>query len=377
MNQPRIFLSPPHLSGNEQAYLSEVFASNWIAPVGPQLAEFERRFAARLGLRYAVAVASGTAALHLALRRVGLKPGDEVLCSAFTFCASANPILYEHARPVFIDADAATWNIDPQLLDDELREASQQNRLPRAAVVVDLLGQSADMDPINEICGRYGIPVIEDAAEALGATYKDRAAGASGWCSAFSFNGNKIITTSGGGILCSNDEQLIEKARHWSTQAKDPGHLYFHSELGFNYRMSNVLAAIGLGQLDVLDDRIAARKRVNLFYQKHLADVPGIRFMPIAEYGEPNYWLSVIRCDAKRFGADVEAIRMALEAENIESRRVWVPLPQLPIYAGCRSRGGAVANAIFSESLCLPSGSALQTEDLERIVGVIRKCCRA
>jgi pyridoxal phosphate-dependent aminotransferase EpsN len=377
MNQPRIFLSPPHLSGNEQAYLSEVFASNWIAPVGPQLAEFERRFAARLGLRYAVAVASGTAALHLALRRVGLKPGDEVLCSAFTFCASANPILYEHARPVFIDADAATWNIDPQLLDDELREASQQNRLPRAAVVVDLLGQSADMDPINEICGRYGIPVIEDAAEALGATYKDRAAGASGWCSAFSFNGNKIITTSGGGILCSNDEQLIEKARHWSTQAKDPGHLYFHSELGFNYRMSNVLAAIGLGQLDVLDDRIAARKRVNLFYQKHLADVPGIRFMPIAEYGEPNYWLSVIRCDAKRFGADVEAIRMALEAENIESRRVWVPLPQLPIYAGCRSRGGAVANAIFSESLCLPSGSALQTEDLERIVDVIRKCCRA
>lgn len=377
MDRPRIYMSPPHMTGNEQQYLADVFASNWIAPVGPHLTEFERRFAERVGVSHAVAVASGTAALHLALRAVGVRPGDEVICSAFTFCASANPILYEQARPVFIDADLASWNLDPHLLEEELREAAGSNRLPRAAVVVDLLGQSADMDAIKEVCGRYGVPVVEDAAEALGASYKQQPVGSLGLCSAFSFNGNKIITTSGGGMLCSNDASLIEKTRHWSTQAKDPGPLYYHSELGFNYRMSNVLAAIGIAQLEKLDERIAIRRGINAYYREHLSDLPGISMMPIASYGEPNYWLSVIRCDEARFGADVEAIRLALEAENIESRRVWVPLPQLPIYAGCRVRGGAVAEAIFRDSLCLPSGSSLQEEDLARIVAVIRSCCRA
>ena len=241
-------------------------------------------------------------------------------------------------------------------------------------MVVDLLGQSADMDAILQLTSQYEVPVIEDAAEALGATYKDRAAGASGWASAFSFNGNKIITTSGGGMLCSNDSELIEKAKHWATQAKDPGPLYYHTELGYNYRLSNVLAAIGLAQLDVLDERIAARRRVCQFYQRTLSGLPGIRFMPKAPYGEPNYWLSVIRIDESQFGASCEAVRLALEAQNIESRRVWVPLHTLPLYTDCRYRGRGVADAIFADSLCLPSGSALTDNDLERIVDVIGQC---
>ncbi len=364
------------MSGNEQSYVADVFASNWIAPVGPHLNEFERRFAERIGVAHAAAVVSGTAALHLVLRRLELSPGDEVICSTFTFCASANPILYEQGRPVFLDADAATWNMDPNLLDEELRELARQGRLPRAVVVVDLLGQSADLDAILEIAGRYDLPVIEDAAEALGATYRDRAAGASGWASAFSFNGNKIITTSGGGMLCSNDAELIDKARHWATQAKDPGPLYYHTELGYNYRLSNLLAAVGLAQLEVLDERIAAKKRVFEFYQDHLGQLPGVDFMPRAPFGEPNYWLSVIRFNESQFGASAEAVRLALEEENIESRRVWVPLHQLPVYRGCRTRGGQVAEAIFADSLCLPSGSALTEEQLTRVVRTIQQCAR-
>jgi dTDP-4-amino-4,6-dideoxygalactose transaminase len=367
----RIYLSPPHMSGREQARIDEVFASNWIAPVGPHLNEFERRFAERLGVAHAAAVASGTAALHLALHRLSLTPDDEVICPTFTFCASANPIRYESARPVFLDVDPLTWNLDPQLLEDELRHCAAQGYLPKAVIVVDLLGQSADIDAILEVTNRYELPVIEDAAEALGATYKGRAAGASGWASVFSFNGNKIITTSGGGMLCSNDAALIEKARHWATQAKDPGPHYFHTELGYNYRLSNVLAAIGLAQLEALDERMAERRHVFEFYQRTLGDLPGIRFMPKADYGEPNYWLTVIRVDEQQFGSSCETIRLALEAQNIESRRVWVPLHTLPLYADCRYRGRGVAESIFADALCLPSGSALTDDDLQRIVDVI------
>jgi len=372
----RIYMSPPHMSGREQQLLADVFASNWIAPVGPDLAEFERRFAERLGVDHAVAVSSGTAALHLALRRLEIDRDDEVVCPTLTFCASANPILYEAGRPVFLDVEPNTWNLDPNLLDEELRAGAAKGRLPRAVMAVDILGQSADMDAITEIAGRYDIPVIEDAAEALGATYKKRQAGASGWASAFSFNGNKIITTSGGGMLCSNDGELIEKARFWSTQAKDPGPLYHHTELGFNYRMSNVLAAIGLAQLDVLDERVAARRRVAAYYQQQLGDLPGVSFNPTASYGEPNAWLTVLCVDESKFGASVEAIRLALESQDIESRRVWVPLHSLPLYQACRYRGGVVAADVFERSLCLPSGSALTDEQLERIVEVIRSCPR-
>ncbi|MCA9167111.1 MAG: aminotransferase class I/II-fold pyridoxal phosphate-dependent enzyme [Planctomycetales bacterium] len=371
MANPRIYMSPPHMSGKEQERVAEVFASNWIAPVGPHLTEFEKRFAEQVGVEHAAAVASGTAALHLALRRLDLAPGSEVICSTFTFCASANPILYEQARPVFIDADPQTWNMDPHLLEDELRSAAAKGTLPRAILVVDLLGQTADMDVINSLAQQYELPVIEDAAEALGATYKGRPAGSLGWASAFSFNGNKIITTSGGGMLCSNDGELIAKARHWATQAKDAGHLYYHSEMGYNYRMSNVLAAIGLAQLEVLPERVAARKRIFEFYRDHFAAIPGITMMPLADYGESNYWLSVVQIDAAQFGADCEQVRLALEADNIESRRVWVPLHQLPIYQNCRHVGGTVSETIFDNSLCLPSGSALTEEDLQRVVAVI------
>ena len=274
------------MSGREQQRIAEVFASNWVAPVGPHLTDFEQQFARRIGVAHAAAVVSGTAALHLALRRLQLTPADEVLCSTFTFCASANPIVYEQAQPVFLDADQVSWNMDPNLLEEELTDAARRGRLPKAIVVVDILGQSADMDPILQLAARYGVPVIEDAAEALGATYKGHEVGAAAWASVFSFNGNKIITTSGGGMLCSNDEALIERAKFWATQAKEPGPLYLHKDLGYNYRLSNVLAAIGLAQLEVLDERVAARQHVFEYYQKRLSALPGVRFLPLAPYGQ-------------------------------------------------------------------------------------------
>ncbi|MDG2384200.1 MAG: aminotransferase class I/II-fold pyridoxal phosphate-dependent enzyme [Pirellulaceae bacterium] len=373
MGQARIYLSPPHMSGREQSLIANVFASNWVAPVGPDLAEFERQFAAKVGVSSAAAVSSGTAALHLALHALKLKPEDEVICSTFTFCASANPITYEGAKPVFIDSDRTSWNLDPNLLSDEIQECADRGKLPKAVLAVDILGQSADMDAIREVVDRYEIPVIEDAAEALGATYKDRPAGASGWASAFSFNGNKIITTSGGGMLCSNDDQLIERAKFWATQAKDAGHLYQHSEIGFNYRLSNVLAAVGLAQLDVLDERVATRRKNFQFYADRLGDLPGVTFMPEADFGHSNRWLTVARIDSLKFGVDCEAIRRKLEEHNIESRRVWIPLHKQVAFSNCRCRGGEVAEEIFSDSLCLPSGTALTRSDLDRICSLIEE----
>jgi dTDP-4-amino-4,6-dideoxygalactose transaminase len=257
-------------------------------------------------------------------------------------------------------------------LADELASCAARGKLPRAIVVVDVFGQSADMDPILEIASRYEIPVIEDAAEALGATYEDRQAGASGWASFFSFNGNKIITASGGGMLCSNDETLLDHAKFLATQARDPTAHYQHSEIGFNYRMSNVLAAIGLGQLDVLEERVAARRKNCDFYRQALEDLPGISLMPEAAYGRSSRWLTVMQIDAEKFGAGPEEIRLHLEAENIESRPVWKPLHMQPVFADCRCRGGAVAERLFQHGLCLPSGSSLSEADLERIVSTIR-----
>jgi pyridoxal phosphate-dependent aminotransferase EpsN len=359
------------MSGREQAYINQVFEENWIAPVGPQLDQFERRFAERIGVAHAVGVASGTAALHLILRHLGLQPGDEVICSSFTFCASANPIVYESAKPVFIDSDWISWNLDPHLLEDELTHCARRGRLPRAVVVVDILGQSADMDAINEIAGRHEIPVIEDAAEALGATYKDRTAGANSWASFFSFNGNKIITTSGGGMICTNDSELADNARFLATQARDPAPYYLHTQIGFNYRLSNVLAAVGLGQLEVLDERVAARRRIRDYYAQHLSSVDGISMMPEAPYGKSNCWITTILIDPQRFGTGCDEVRQALEAENIEARRVWLPMHSQPIFSECRHRGGDVSDEIFRGGLCLPSGSAMTEEDLERTVRTI------
>lgn len=372
----RIYLSPPHLSGYEIELITDAFASNWIAPQGPHLDAFEREFAQLVGISHAVALSSGTAALHLAVRLLNIKPGDEVFCSSLTFIAAASPIVYEGGQPVFIDADRATWNMDPELLRQELHESARRGRWPRAVIVVDLYGQSADYDSILQACAEYDVPLIEDAAEALGATYKGRMAGGFGTLGVFSFNGNKIITTSGGGMLASDDQRLIERARFLATQARDPAPHYQHSTLGYNYRMSNVLAAIGRAQLRVLEDRIAARRRNFECYRQGLGDLPGIEFMPEAVYGRSTRWLTCITIDPEAFGATREEVRVALEAEDIESRPVWKPMHRQPVFAGCRVRGGAVAQDIFEHGLCLPSGSTLTQNDLDRIINIIRSVCR-
>ena len=371
MDRPRLFLSPPHMSGREQAYIDEVFATNYIAPVGPHLQKFEQAFAEVVGLPYAVALSSGTAAIHLALRCLDLSPGDEVLCSSLTFCASANPIVYERATPVFIDSEPSSWNLDPQLVADELKASAACGKLPKAIVAVDILGQSADLDALEAVAHEYGIPIIEDAAEALGGTYRDRPVGQGGWCSTFSFNGNKIITTSGGGMLCSRDRELVERARFLSTQARDPASYYEHSTYGYNYRMSNVLAAIGLAQLEVLPQRVARRKEIFEAYQQGLGQLPGISFMPVADFGSPNYWLTSILIDPEAFGVDCEAVRLRLEEENIEARRLWKPMHQQPVFRDCRYRGGEVAESIFQRGLNLPSGTAMSDEDQQRVIATI------
>jgi pyridoxal phosphate-dependent aminotransferase EpsN len=329
---------------------------------------FEREFAVAVGATHAAAVSSGTAALHLALRSLGVGPGDEVLCSTLTFVASANPIVYQGAAPVFVDSDAATWNMDPALLAEELHRAARRGRLPRAVVLVHLYGQSADLDPIMAACDRHGVPVVEDAAEALGACYRGRSPGTRGRFGAFSFNGNKIITTSGGGMLVSPDGDAMEGVRFLATQARDPAPHYQHSTAGFNYRMSNVLAAIGRGQLRVLGERVAARRRNCRLYGEALAGQPGLELMPEAGYGPSSRWLTVIQIDPREFGASAEDARRNLERHNIESRPVWKPMHEQPLFAHARRIGGAVAERLFRHGLCLPSGSALSDEERERVV---------
>jgi pyridoxal phosphate-dependent aminotransferase EpsN len=359
------------MSGCEQAYVAEAFATNWIAPVGPQVDAFEQEFAARIGVPYTVAVASGTAALHLALRILGLERGDEVLCSTLTFAASASPVVYEGGTPVFVDSDSTSWNMDPTLLGEELARCARRGKLPRAVVVVDLYGQCADFEPIQGLCRDYSVTLIEDAAEALGATYKGKSAGTFGWANIFSFNGNKIITTSGGGMLATDDARLAETARFLAQQARDPAPHYQHSHIGFNYRLSNVLAAIGRGQLEVLDERVAARRRNFAFYQEAFHNEPGISFMPEAAYGCSNRWLTCILVDPHVFGASREEVRVHLEAHNIESRPVWKPLHLQPVFRECRVVGGRVAEALFDQGLCLPSGSNLSAAELGLIAETV------
>lgn len=369
----RIFLSSPHMGVLEEQFVAEAFATNWIAPLGPHVDAFEREFTETVGSRHAAALSSGTAALHLALKLVGVGPGDEVLVSTLTFSASVNPIIYLGATPVFIDSERTSWNLDPALLAEELAQRARAGRLPKALVLVHLYGQSANLDPIVELCERYGVALVEDAAEALGATYKGRTPGTFGRVGIYSFNGNKIITTSGGGMLVSDDELLVAHARKLATQARDPAPHYQHSEIGYNYRLSNICAGIGRGQLRVLEDRVAARRRNFDFYLESIGSLPGVEFMPEAPWGRHTRWLTTLTIDPELFGATREEIRLALEAQNIEARPVWKPMHLQPIFAAYPRVGGGVAEDIFARGVCLPSGSNLTTEELTRVVEVIQR----
>jgi len=391
----RIFLSPPHMGTFELPFIKDAFESNYIAPLGPMVDAFEREFTEKTGLTHAVAVSSGTAAIHLALRGLNVGPGDEVLVSTLTFIGSVTPIVFQGATPVFIDSDRASWNMDPELLADELEACQRRGKMPKAVVPTEIYGQCIDIKQIVEICESYEIPVVLDAAEALGSNYNGNVHRTGVKAAVFSFNGNKIITTSGGGMLASEDNAFIEKARFLSQQARDQAPHYEHSEIGYNYRMSNIVAAIGRGQLRVLDDRVKKKHEIFSYYFDKLNNMPGIEFMPEAPYGRPNRWLTVILITPDEFGADREKVRLALEAENIESRPVWKPLHLQPVFQSYenessesetkdfynsaftdgkvlyRAVGGKVAEGLFERGLCLPSGTQLTTEDLDRIISII------
>ncbi|MED4123436.1 aminotransferase class I/II-fold pyridoxal phosphate-dependent enzyme [Halalkalibacterium halodurans] len=372
----RIYLSSPHMSGEESLYIEKAFSENWIAPLGPNVDKFEKEIADYVGVGHAAAVSSGTAAIHLALELLGVKEGDIVFCSTLTFVASANPILYKKAKPIFIDSEPSSWNMSPDALEEAFSYASKKGKLPKAVIVVNLYGQSADLDPIKEICDKYDVPIIEDAAESLGATYKGRASGSIGKFGVFSFNGNKIITTSGGGMLVSDDEGLINRARFLSTQARDPAVHYQHTYMGYNYRMSNILAGIGRGQLKVLNNRVEARREVFSRYFKALSDIDGIKFMPEAIFGMSNRWLTALTVDQKKLGFTRSDIIHGLEVENIEARPVWKPLHLQPLFKGSKyflHKGKDVSKELFQSGLCLPSGSNLTEEDQSRVIKILKK----
>jgi pyridoxal phosphate-dependent aminotransferase EpsN len=364
------------MGGAEEGFVRQAFSTNWLSTVGPNLATFEQAFESRIGSP-AVALASCTAAIHLGLRLFGVGPGDEVFCSTLTFVAGCNPVRYLGADPVFLDSDYSTWNLDPNVLEDALRERTRLKKLPRALVVVHLYGQCADMDPILALCHQYGVPVLEDAAEALGSTYRGRPAGAIGDIGVFSFNGNKIITTTGGGMLVSRNAAWVEKARFWSQQARDPGLAYEHSEMGYNYRMSNVLAGIGRGQLEVLDLRVNQRRAIAFRYRDAFADLPGITHMPQAPYGLHTNWLSCFLIDEREFGSTRDALIRALDEANVESRPVWKPMHLQPLYAGCERYGGDVAEDLFRRGICLPSSSSLSEEDQLYVINCVRRTAGA
>ncbi len=369
---PRVFLSPPHIGVLEAQLVHEAFASNWIAPLGPHVNAFESEFARAVGSPHAVALSSGTAAIHLSLMLAGVGPADEVLVSSLTFSATVNPILYVGARPVFIDSETQSWNLDPGLVEDTLRRKAAAGKVPKALLVVHLYGQTADLEPLIQLCDKYGVTLIEDAAEALGARYRDRHPGVLGRTGIFSFNGNKIITTSGGGMLVTDDEALSRHAHKLASQARDMAPHYQHSEIGYNYRMSNVLAAIGRGQLMVLEERVAARRRNFDVYEAALSSVPGLTFQPEASWGRHTRWLTCLLVDPEQFGADREAIRLALEKDNIESRPLWKPMHRQPIFAAYEAVGGSVSDDLFERGLCLPSGSSLADGERQRVIDMVK-----
>ncbi|APR99607.1 DegT/DnrJ/EryC1/StrS family aminotransferase [Pajaroellobacter abortibovis] len=371
MRTSRIYLSPPHVGEGERALLLEAFGSNWIAPLGPHVEAFENEFCQKIGISHAVALSSGTAALHLALLLLHVGYGDEVFTATLTFAATVNAIRYVGASPVLIDSEVRSWNMDPALLAEELKRCAHRGQLPKAVIVVDLYGQCADYASILEVCAAYDVPVIEDAAEALGATYQGKAAGNFGTMAAFSFNGNKIITTGGGGMLVSSRKDYIDRARFLATQARDPTPHYQHSEIGYNYRLSNLLAAVGRGQLRVLEDRVMRRRAHAARYRRAFASIPGISFMPEAAYGRSNGWLSCIAVDPSQFGVSCEEIRLHLEHHQIESRPVWKPMHLQPVFSNCRVVGGSVSENLFNRGLCLPSGSSMKEHEQARVINAI------
>lgn len=370
----RVYLSVPHLGNLEEGYVHEAIATNWVSTVGPNLTAFEEAFSAIVGGLPCVALASGTAAIHLGLKLLGVERGDEVVVPTLTFSASANPVVYEGAVPIFVDSERTTWNLDPELLADLMRQKARAGKLPRAVVVVHLYGQTAQLDAIEKVCAEYGVPILEDAAEALGTTYAGTQVGTRAPVSAFSFNGNKILTTSGGGMLVARDRAWVEKARFWSQQSREAVPWYEHREVGFNYRMSNVLAGIGRGQLVVLEDRVAARRAVFERYRTAFTDL-ALQPMPEA-HGRTTRWLSVFTLDAATpVGRD--ALIDALAAVDIEARPVWKPMHLQPIFADRDHVGGAVAEDLFARGICLPSSSSLSRGDQDRVIEVVRRTLRA
>ncbi|WP_286229493.1 aminotransferase class I/II-fold pyridoxal phosphate-dependent enzyme [Neobacillus mesonae] len=372
----RILLSPPHMSGIEMHYINEAIETNWIAPLGPNVDAFEREIAEIVGVNGAVAVSSGTAAIHLALLLLGVQKGDLVFCSSLTFVASANPILYQGAIPIFIDSEPETWNMSPTALEAAFRQAAVSGKFPKAVIIVNLYGQSAKMDELVSICNQYNVPIIEDAAESLGSLYKGKASGIFGEFGIYSFNGNKIITTSGGGMLISNNVEALNKVRFLATQAKDSAPYYQHSRLGFNYRMSNILAGIGRGQLKVLHERVKARRAVFKTYQEELADIPAIAFMPELQQTFSNRWLTALTINEEAGGLSAAELLRILEAENIEARHIWKPLHLQPLFEQCEyyqhNWSENISEKLFQTGICLPSGSNMTRDDQMRVIRCIR-----
>ena len=371
----RIYLASPHMGGEEMKYINEAFETNWVAPLGPNVTEFEKEMCEYTGAKAATALVSGTSAIHLALKCLGVGEGDVVFCSSLTFSATANPIIYQGAEPVFIDSEYETWNMCPIALQKAFDDAEKCGKMPKAVVVVNLYGQSADYDKLKAICDKYNVPIVEDAAESLGATYKGKQTGTIGDIGIYSFNGNKIITTSGGGMMVSNNEDYNKKALFWATQSREAERHYEHKELGFNYRMSNVVAGIGRGQLKVLNDRIAKKKEIYEAYKEGFKEIEDIKMMNIADFGEPNYWLScmTINEDSKVKPLD---IILALEKENIESRPVWKPMHMQPFFKNYKffsvKEGLSVSEDLFSRGLCIPSDTKIDEKDMNNILQIIK-----
>lgn len=377
MTNKKIYLASPHMGGLEQDFVKNAFDTNWIAPLGPHVNGFEKELSQLVGVKAAAALNCGTAAIHLALKCLNVGKEDIVFCSSLTFSASCNPIKYKGATPVFIDSEPETWNMSPIALQKAFDDCEENGVLPKAVIVVNLYGQSADFDSIKEICDKYGVPIIEDAAESLGAKYKEKYSGTLGAFGIYSFNGNKIITTSGGGMLVSNDEKAIEKVRFWATQARDQARHYQHSELGYNYRLSNVLAGIGRGQLKVLEERVEQKKSIYEKYEKEFNAIDDIEMMPIADFGQSNYWLSAITLKENSKVKPID-IMVALEEENIESRPVWKPMHLQPFYEEYKFFSHnddivSISEDIFNRGVCLPSDTKMSEEDMDRIVKIIKR----
>ncbi len=373
----RISLSVPHMSGNEMKYINEAFESNWVAPLGPNVDNFEKEIASYVGVKEAVAVSSGTAAIHLALILLNVKKGDTVFCSSLTFVGSVNPILYQGAEPVLIDSEPETWNMSPKALEKAFKEAVQLNKLPKAVIIVNLFGQSAKMDELVSICNNYHVPIVEDAAESLGALYKGKASGTFGEFGIYSFNGNKIITTSGGGVLLSNSTEAIEKARFLVTQAKDPAPYYQHSEQGYNYRLSNVSAGIGRAQLEVLDSRVNARRAVFKKYEQELKSLSAITFMPELENTFSNRWLTALTINGDLTNVTASDLLAFLAEENIEARHVWKPMHLQPLFQNCKyylhGENESISEQLFQTGICLPSSSNMTIDEQMRVVECIER----